>query len=84
MTMTKQKQTQRFKEQTSGYQWGERWQEEQEQGKWTKRYKLWYKINKIQGYNVQHKEYNQYNFKWNVIYKNIKSLLCIPETNISF
>ena len=44
-----------------------------------------YKVSKLQGYIVQYREiqpifYN--NFKWNIIYKNIESLCCIPETNI--
>ena len=43
-----------------------------------------YKINKQQIYIVQHREiqplfYN--NFKWSIIYKNIESLCCTPETN---
>ena len=41
-----------------------------------------YIINESQGCNVQHKEYSQlyYNFVWWVMYKNIESLYCTPET----
>ena len=42
-----------------------------------------YKIDKIQGCNVQHREYIFYNnFIWSIIYKNIESLWGTPETNI--
>ena len=30
MSITKQKQTDRYREQTSGYQWGQRWEEGQD------------------------------------------------------
>ena len=44
-----------------------------------------YQINRLQGYIAQHREiqtlfYNS--FKWNIIYKNVDSLCCTPETNI--
>ena len=44
-----------------------------------------YKINKQQGYIVQHKENSHYVVvtKWSIIYKNIELLNCIPETNIN-
>ena len=44
-----------------------------------------HKINKLHGYNVQHRECSQWyytNFVWCIIYKNIGSLCCTPETNI--
>ena len=42
-----------------------------------------YKINKLQGYTVQHKEYSKYNhFKWNIIYENIESQCCALESHI--
>ena len=42
------------------------------------------KVDDQQGCTEQHREaqplfYN--NFKWNIIYKNIESLCCTPETN---
>ena len=53
------------------------------QGYETKRYKLLYKINK-QGCVVQHREIQPlfYNFKWSIIYKNIKLLCYTPENTI--
>ena len=46
-----------------------------------------YKINKEQGYIIQHREIQPLfsnTFKWSIIYKNIESLCCTPETNIIF
>ena len=43
------------------------------------------KITQLQGYIIQHRETHSffyYNFKQSIIYKNIKSLCCTPETNI--
>ena len=42
-----------------------------------------YKINKLEGYIVEHREINPlfYNFEQSIIYKNIKQL-CTPEANI--
>ena len=42
-----------------------------------------YKINKLQGYIVQHREYSQYFIISNgIIYKNSESLCCTPEANM--
>ena len=44
-----------------------------------------YKINKLQGYIAQHKDYSQYfivTINESIIYKKLESLCCIPETNI--
>ena len=44
-----------------------------------------YRMDKQQGYIVQHREIQPLfcnNFKWSLIYKNIESLCCTPETNI--
>ena len=44
-----------------------------------------YKLNKQQGYTVQHHEIEPLfcnNLKWSIIYKNVESLCCTPETNI--
>ena len=42
-----------------------------------------YKINKYAtAQGIQLIFYN--NFKWNIIYRNIKSLCCIPETHIVY
>ena len=51
MNITKKKQTHRYGEQTSGYQYREGRGEGQS---------TMYKINKLQGYIVQHREYSQY------------------------
>ena len=40
MNITKQKQTHRYREQTSGYQWGEERGQWQDRGKGIKKYKL--------------------------------------------
>lgn len=45
------------------------------------KYTIMHKINKLQEYNVQHREYTQFTVTLNIIYKNIE-LLCSPETNI--
>ena len=44
-----------------------------------------YKIEKQQGYIIQHREIQPLfcdNFKWSIIYKNTESLCCTPETNV--
>ena len=43
------------------------------------------KINKLQGYIIQHKEYSQSFITGNgvKIYTNFESLSCIPETNMT-
>ena len=56
MSITKLKLTHRYREPTSGYQWGER---KGEVGDWEVQNTM-HKINKLQGYIVQHREYNQY------------------------
>ena len=73
--ITKQKQNHRYREQTSGYQWGEGREETHDKGRRVKR----------QGYSVRHREYSQYfnnNFKWSITCKSVKLLCCTPETNI--
>ena len=57
--ITKKKQSHRYREQTSGYQWGA--------GKWKGKYRRgglrdtnYYVKNKLQVYVVQHTEYSQY------------------------
>ena len=45
-----------------------------------------YKINKLQGYIVQHKEYNQYfivNYRWSITFINCESLYCTRDTYIT-
>ena len=45
-----------------------------------------YKIDKKQGYIIQHTELHPLfcnNIKWSVTYKNTKSLCCTPETKIT-
>ena len=59
MYVTKQKQTHRYREQTSGYQWGKEAREGQDRGRGVRGTTM-YKINKLQGYIVQHREYSQY------------------------
>ena len=60
MNVMKKKQTQRCREQTSGYQWGEERAERQDKV-WRLRGKNYYvQINKQQRYIVQHWEYRQY------------------------
>ena len=59
MNISNPKQTHKYREQTSDYQWGEG-QERGEQEKGIKRYKLLGKINQTKGYIVQHREYSQY------------------------
>ena len=60
MNIIKQKQIQGYREQTNGYQQGERWRQEQNTGRRLEAQNNRYKINNIQGRNVQHREYNQY------------------------
>ena len=57
VNITKQKQTHRYREKNSGYQWGER--REEWQAKRELRDVTMYKINKLQEYTVQHREYSQ-------------------------
>ena len=60
MNITKQKQTHSYGEQSSGY----HWEEGRERGNIGVRDKgvqnTMYKINKIQGYIAQHRQYSQY------------------------
>ena len=51
----KQKQPHRYREQTSGYQWREGLGEEQNRGMRLLGTNCYYKINKIQGYIIQHR-----------------------------
>ena len=62
MNITKKKQTHRYRKQTCGYQWGEGSREGQERGRGLRgtNYYTMYKINKLQGHTVQHREYSQY------------------------
>ena len=58
MTITKKKQAHRYREQTSGYQWGEGRSKGQDRS-----YEVqttMYKINKLHGYIVQYREYSPY------------------------
>ena len=57
---TKQKQTPRYTEQTSGYQWGEGSRKGQDRGRGLRCTNYYFKINKVQGYIVQRKEYSHY------------------------
>ena len=52
MNITKQKQTDRYRKETSGYQWGEGWEERQDRRKGLRGTSTVYKINKIQRCNV--------------------------------
>ena len=66
----------RYREQTSGYQWGE--------GQVGVGESLC-KVDKQQEYIVQHKEIQPLfhnNFKWSIICKNTESLWDIPSANI--
>ena len=56
----KKKQTYGRKEEANGYQEGEGRREGQGQGYEIKKCKTMHKINKLQGYIVQHREYSQY------------------------
>ena len=64
MNVTEQKQTHRYREQTSGYQWGEGRREEQNWGRKLRSnigvQTTMYKRNKLQGYTIQHRKYSQY------------------------
>ena len=55
MNITKNRQTHRYREQTSGYQWGEGGWEGKYKGRELKLLCISYK-----GYTVQHREYIQY------------------------
>ena len=83
MNIIKQIQTHRYREQTSGHQWGK----EGRRGKidvCDQEVQItMYKINRLQGYILQHKEHSQYFIiTLNRVYKNIESLCYTPETNI--
>ena len=86
MYIAKQKQTCRYKEQTSGYQCRGRREGEARQGYGINRHKiLCIKINNQQGYIVQHRDIQPFfcnNFKWKNKNKNNESMCCTPETNI--
>ena len=57
MNITKQKQTHRYREQTNGYQVREGRREGQNRGMGLRCTSYMYKINKLQGYIVQHRRY---------------------------
>ena len=60
-TKVKQKQSHRSKKQTSSYQWRGGREERQDRCRGLRRTNYcMYKINKLQGYIVQHREYSQY------------------------
>ena len=59
MNITKQKQTHRYREQTSDYNWGGG-SGGTRQGKGLRGKTTKYKINKLQGHNEQHREYNEH------------------------
>ena len=67
MNTTKMKQTYRYREQTSGYQWGEGSVEGKKGFRRLKVQTIMYKINKVQGYIVQHRERNQYFITTNAV-----------------
>ena len=77
MYIAKQKETHGYREQSSGYQWGEG-REGPRQGQGIKRHKLLYVKNKqatkiyCTAQGIQPIFYN--NFKWSIIHKNIESL----------
>ena len=60
VTITKKKQTHGCRKQTRGYQWGKGRGEGQDRGRGLRVQTTMYKINKLQGYVVQHKVYSQY------------------------
>ena len=61
MIIAKKKQTHRYREKTSCYQWGEgRGRGKVGVGDKEVQTTTYYKINKLQGYVVQHREYSQY------------------------
>ena len=60
MNKTKPKRTHRHREQTNGCQWGEGWWREQDRGGGLRRTKYQVYIKKIQGHNIQQREYSQY------------------------
>ena len=55
-----QKQTHRYREQTSGYHQAEKREEGQDRDKGLEAQNTMYKINRLHGYIVQHREYSQY------------------------
>ena len=59
MNITEGKQTHRYREQTSGYQWGEGQGEGKYRGKGVRGINYYVKT-KLQRYIVQHGEYSQY------------------------
>ena len=84
MYITKQKQAHRYREQTSGYQWGEG----RRRGKiaiWNKEIQTTMcKIDKPTKTYLQHKEIQPLfcnNSEWSKIYKDIESLCCTLVTN---
>ena len=60
VNITKKKHTHRYREQTSDYQSGEGQGEGQDRVGEQEVQTTVYEINKLQGYIIQHREYNQY------------------------
>ena len=57
--MTKQKHNYKYRERTSGYHWWEgKGEEGQDKGRGLRGTNIMYKINKLQEYIVQHREYS--------------------------
>ena len=56
MYITKQKQTHRYREQTSGYQWGERRDEGQDRGRGLSSTTTIYKVDNQPVHIIQHRE----------------------------
>ena len=56
----KKKDTHKYREQTSGYQWGGKSRKGQDRSRGLSHKTTMYKINELQGYIVQAKEYSQY------------------------
>ena len=60
MYTTKQKQAHRYREQTSGYQWGDGSGEGQDSGRGLEMQTVLYKISKLQESTIQQMEYSPY------------------------
>ena len=75
----------RYRKQASGYQWREGLGEGQVRGRGLRGTNYWYKIKRHKDViNVQHRDYSQYFvITLSITYKNIESLCCTSETNIT-
>ena len=60
MNITKKKQTHGYREQTSGYQWGDGSGEGQDSGRGLEMQTVLYKISKLQESTIQQMEYSPY------------------------